>query len=243
MPRLTHVERHAAHTELRRELRRRRRERATDLMGYRAGPALGRPSRRERRRIESVRHDRLFFAGLNPSRLLIRRLLRDRHVLRHTEPGFPPMTPIERRDFDFQQTRELSAQGRIWRYGRRCAPGRYGGEYPTVRWPEGIRIHVRFTANRAVEAAHLRARYPYAPLLVFERARFTLRELNAVERRIERDSDALVRQGFRISLLAVDERHNAVEVGIDRPTAAQRAELRRRYGPSVRVVDENVVPA
>jgi hypothetical protein len=175
--------------------------------------------------------------------LLLRRLFRERvRKVVHYIDG-TPFTPIEWRDFRFQQRRVIPSQGKVERYGKRCAPGAYAGEYPTMRWPEGIRIHVRFTRELAANARRLRARHRYAPLLRFHPARFTLRELNAVSNRIAEDSDQLAADGIEMSTVSVGERRNRVLVGTchgDR--TAQERELRRRYGPTVRVTDECLVP-
>jgi hypothetical protein len=241
VPRLTHAQKHRAHVEIRREARRRRREGAPDLMGYRDGPALGRPDRRERRDIADARAERSL-VGLNPRRLLIRRLLRaDSPAIRKSwELIAAPMTSLELRDYFFQQDRVVESQSRIERYGRRCVPQTYAGEYTTVRWREGIRVHVLFTKSRGKYGRRLAARYPYAALMKVHRARFTLRYLNALQRRIDADWDELHRQGIQVSLTGVRVEYNAVELVIPHPSHEDRTELRRRYGTAIRIVQGEV---
>jgi hypothetical protein len=236
VPRLTDSQRHAANVRVQRQFHRRKRERAHDLMGYRDGPRLGPPSRSELRRISYARENRLFFGGLNPNRLLVRRLLRDHsgRVVRGWDGLEFPMTRIEQRDMAFQE-RVISSQGTVERFGKRCARRTYAGEFPTVRWPAGIRIHVLFTGHLRRNARRLAARYPYERLVIVRRARFTLVQLNAVDRRIERDHEELERAGVDISIWGVDEEHNQVLLGVESITRAGRAEVRRRYGAKVRI--------
>jgi hypothetical protein len=237
LPPLPAAERREARQEMRRQERRRRIQAAPDLQGYRDGPRLRPPSKRERRRIRVARSVRRGF-GLNPSRLLIRRLFRaDRSqiVLRDLYGG-QPLTPVEARDVGFQVFRVIQSQGRVERYGRRCAPDAYAGVYPISRWPEGITLQVLFTRNVGAHAHRLRRLHRYAPLLRFRTVRFTKRELLALQERIDDDWEQLERDGIDISATGIDVAHNAVVIYMPEPTRAARAELRRRYGRGVRVV-------
>lgn len=247
VPRLTHAQKHRAHVDMRREARRRRRERAHDLMGYRRGPRLGPPSRRERRLIREVRGDRLFLYALNPNRLLIRRLLRDHSkvVQRAWDYVDIPATAVEQRDMAFQD-RFINSQGVIERYGPKCARDTYAGEYPTQHWPEGVHLYVLFTGDLRRHERALRARYPYARMMTLRRARFTLAALQATRRRVDRDWDEgdLDRAGVHPTDTYIDDgATNRVIVGLKRVTRAARDELHRRYGPMVAAREEDFVDA
>jgi hypothetical protein len=189
----------------------------------------------------------VFLYALNPNRLLIRRLLRDhsRVVQRAWNYVDFPATAIEQRDMAFQD-RFINSQGVIERYGPKCARDTYAGEYPTQRWPGGVHLYVLFTGDLRRQERAFRARYPYARMMTVRRARYTVADLKATEKRVERDWDDgdLDRAGIHATTLYVDDgATNRVIVGLKRVTRAKRAELHRRYGPMVAARQEDIVDA
>ena len=97
-------------------------EAAPDLMGFRRGPKLAPPTRRERHKIRLKRSERRFF-GLNPSALLVRRLMRD-HSRRSVISQLVGIrvTRLEERELNFQDRIE-DALREVDRYTSRCARG------------------------------------------------------------------------------------------------------------------------
>src|SRR5581483_7813624 len=115
----------------RRYIAERRREFSPDLMGYRRGAPLPPPDSQERQTIADQRAERQQF-GLNSSRLLIRRLLRD-----HSKPvekswdwiGIP-LTALELRTLKFELGFQQST-GLVDSYAEHCAHQDDGGAYFT----------------------------------------------------------------------------------------------------------------
>ena len=206
-----------------------KRQFAPDLMGYRHGPRLGPPSRRERRRIrESIGFRRQF--ALNTNRLLIRRLLRDQRRADH-EFGVP-LAPLESRSMAFRD-KAGQALSPVDQYLRRCARDVDGGLFLTDRVPTGVRIIVSVTAHPEGVREALRVRYRYADLLEVRVVRYSLDYLDEVRERISDDWERLGRLGLDLTSLAVDTSGNRVEVSLRNPSARARRVLARRYGKAV----------
>jgi hypothetical protein len=68
-------------------------------------------------------------------------------------------------------------------------------------------------------------------------------ELDAVSDRVVADDDFLEAQGINVQLVGVEISDNVVDVGVLDLTAAKRAFLETRYGPSVRVRSERIQSA
>jgi hypothetical protein len=185
-----------------------------DLMGYRDGPALGPPSAGELRRIRSALRFRRFF-GLNQSRLLVRRLLRDRSpaVRRSAADLGTPLTPIEQRDFDFR-LRVQNRTASVHRYVDQCARRVSGGIHLDQDDRDGIHIVVSVVAGRGRHLEALQARYRFRALLRVRRVRFTERRLDSVMNRINGDLDELRRIGVHVRSVALLIVQNRVAVTV-----------------------------
>ena len=202
------------------------RERAPDLMGFRYGPRLPPPSPRERRRVRELSHERRFF-GLNPSHLLVRRLMRDHSPRSRTSllVGIQ-VTRIEERDLLFR-TRIEDALGKVDRYGKRCAPDTWADVYlDYTPWPARYRVVALFNGPLAAHRRALARRYRFRGLMDFRSVRYSLRELFAVQRDIDRDWDGWKARGFEINNTGIDPERNVVVVGMEHPTRAARAPAR-----------------
>ena len=207
----------------------RERQFAPDLMGYRDGPALGPPSRRERRRIRaSIGFRRLF--ALNTNRLLIRRLLRD-HRRANYDFGVP-LAPLEIRSMRFRD-KVGSGMGRVEEYLERCARGVSGGVYLADRVPEGAAVIVNLTGERDRHEQALRMRYRYADLLESRLVRYTLQYLEDLQEQISDDWDELERRGVDLTSLSTSTENNRVEVTLRNPSRRAAAILAERYGEAV----------
>lgn len=206
-----------------------------DLMGYRDGPALGPPTMQERRAIRPALRFRRDF-GLNRSRLLVRRLLRDRSpaVRRSAGEWGTPLTALERRDLAFR-TRVQNATYPVRRYVDRCAREVNGGTHLDQSAPQGIRVVVSVVADRQRHLEALRARYRLRGLLRVRSVRFTERQLRSLMDRITADLDELDRTGVEVRSVSLYIARNRVEVTLDDPSSRARRLLRRRYGPALRV--------
>lgn len=207
-------------------------ERAPGLMGFRAGPRLEPPTRNERHLIAAARSERRQL-GLNPSRLLVRRLMRD-HSARSRRFQGTKVTTIEARDLRFRERVEDTTP-EIGRYGDRCARDTYAGLYfdPDRPWPARYRIVLRFTGPLGPHRRALRTRARYHHLLPVRGARHSLRELQALEERVVADLEDWKRQGYRLNSVVLDARRNAVVVGIENPSRQARDAFRERYGSGV----------
>lgn len=216
------------------------RERAPDLMGFRYGPRLPPPSPRERRLIREWSQERRFF-GLNPSHLLVRRLMRDHSPRSRTSFVLDlKVTRIEERDLRFR-TRIEDALGKVDRYGRRCAADTWADVYLDYRpWPARYRVVALFKGPLAAHRRALARRYRFHQLMHLRSVRYSLRELFAVQRDIDRDWDEWKARGFEINNTGIDPERNVVVVGMEHPTKAARAAFRERYGRAV-VVSEEVI--
>ena len=201
---------------------------APDLMGYRGGPRLGRPSRSERREIADALEVRRGL-GLNTDRLLIRRLLRDSHA-----PVVDPDTPVtrlERRVLGRQDAFD-DAIGGIQNFVENCVPGQ-AGLYEDRTPHDGFFLVALVTRDPEGTLTALRARYRYGDLLRVRVVRYSADQLKAVTDAIDRDDRFLRSRGIDIRSLGTDIERNRVEVGLRRPSARARALLRRRYGDVV----------
>ena len=212
------------------------RERAPDLMGFRSGPRLPEPSARERRRIREWSGERRFF-GLNPSHLLVRRLMRDHSSRSRTSFVIGiKVTRIEERDLLFR-TRIDDALGRVDAYGKRCARDTWADVYlDHGRWPARYRVVALFKGPLAAQRRALTRRYRFRQLMDLRRVRYSLRELLAVQRDI--DWDEWKARGFEINNTGIDSERNAVVVGMEHPSKAAREAFRERYGRAVIVTGE-----
>jgi DNA-binding transcriptional ArsR family regulator len=235
VPKLSEAKRAAGAREAHRYMRQRRREFRHDLMGYRRGPKLPPPSRRERRRITDERGARLMFA-LNPSRLLIRRLLRDhsRAVENSYDELGIALTPLEIRTVRFEY-RFQDATGLIDTYAERCARKDDGGAYFSYRRGRGQLFVVNVTrrVDHYLDAYQLRFRY--GPLLRVRRVQFSLRALSHAQAKLNRDWDngRLARDHIDVVSTGIDEERNAVVVDLSNPSRRTARILRRRYGQAV----------
>ena len=211
------------------------REFAHDLMGYRRGPKLPRPTRKERRRIAEERSARLEFA-LNPSRLLIRRLLRDhsKAVRNSYDLIGIALTPLEVRTVNFE-LRFQDATGLVDAYAARCARRDDGGAYFSYHPVRAQLFVVNVTrhVDRYLDA--YQERFRYRLLLRVRRVRFNLRTLNHVEDRVDADlaSGWFDRHKLNLVLFGIDEERNAVVIGLHSPSRRAARILRRRYGAAV----------
>jgi hypothetical protein len=97
-------------------------------------------------------------------------------------------------------------------------------------------IRVGFTVDPAPYMIDLVKLFPYPTALRSYKAGLNAHQLEALQRRIERDIPALQKQGFAIRTVGANVSTNIVEIGILHPTPARRAALRQRYGPHVRVL-------
>jgi hypothetical protein len=204
-----------------------------DLMGYRDGPALGPPSRRERRAIRHALRFRRSF-GLNTSRLLIRRLLRDRSpaVQRWAGELGTPLAAPERSDFRFR-TRVESGTRAVDRYVDLCAGRVSGGIHIDQRHPRGIHVVVSVVAGRARHLKALSSRYRFRALLRVRLVRFTERHLQALMDRLNGDVDEFERLGVDVDSFGLSITHNRVFMEVEGLTRRERRLLRRRYGPAL----------
>ncbi|MEA2397699.1 MAG: hypothetical protein QOK25_1255 [Thermoleophilaceae bacterium] len=245
VPRLSAAVRHGGDLAVARYHRQRRREFAHDLMGYRDGPPLRPPSHGERKRIRDIRSTREQF-GLNASTLLIRRLMRDRA---HRDRGFGllgiALTPLEIQTVRFED-RVQDSIAPLDAYAAHCAADEFGGAYFFNRRAGGY-VGAIFTAHLGHHVKALRARLRYGALLRVRRGRYTLRQLNAVQRRVNRDWDSgeLARQGLDVQSTGRDDQANRVEVGLSNPSPHAAQVLLQRYGYAVRMnpEPEHVGPA
>jgi hypothetical protein len=206
-----------------------------DLMGYRDGPALGRPSARERRTIRSALRFRRTF-GLNDSRLLIRRLLRDRSpAVRRTAAEYgTPLAPLEQRELEFRIEVQNSTRP-VHRYVARCARAVSGGIHLDQRDPLGIRVVVSVVAGRARHLEALSERYRLRSLLRVRRVRFTERRLRVVQDRLGDDFDELQALGVDMRSTTLSIARNRVIATVVDASPSDRRLLRRRYGPPLRI--------
>ena len=225
----------------RRYIAERRREFAPGLMGFRRGPRLPPPSPAERRQIFLQRGERLLFA-LNPSRLLIRRLLRDHSpvVRKGLDLVGARLTPLELRTENFEQGAFQKAIYMVEAYGSRCARQDYGGIFTSERPRQPMLLTVNVTRAVAYYLARYRARFRYGILLRVRRVRFSLATLNQVYARISSDSSH-GRLHLNINRVALNVQANRIDVGLGHPSRRAARLLRRRYGPAVHV-DPNPVP-
>jgi hypothetical protein len=204
-----------------------------DLMGYRDGPALGPPSPSERRAIRrALRFRRIF--GLNETRLLIRRLLRDRSpAVRRAESDWgTPLTSVEERDFAFRMRLESSTLA-VHDYVELCAGRVSGGIHLDQNARGGIRVVVSVVDGRAHHEEALRDRYRFRALLRVRVVRFTERRLKALMDRLNGDVDELERLGVDVDSFGLSITHNRVFMEVGGLTRRERHLLRRRYGPAL----------
>jgi hypothetical protein len=97
-------------------------------------------------------------------------------------------------------------------------------------------IRVGFTVDPAPYMIDLVKLFPYPRNLRSFRAGISERALEALQRRFERDHDELTKEGFRIAGDGANISDNDFEITLVHPTQAQKKELRRRYGPHIRVI-------
>lgn len=206
-------------------------------MGYRHGPRLPRPSRKERREIADERASRLQFA-LNPNRLLIRRLLRDRSpTVRNSYDlyGFA-LAPLELRTVNFEE-RFQDSTARVDKYAARCGRRHYGGAYFSYRpaRPQLFVVNVTTRVDHYLDA--YQARFRYGRLLRVRRVRFSEITLERVQNKVDADWDSgwLKRRKLDVTSTGLDDEQNAVIVTLSNPSRRAARILRRRYGPAVRM--------
>ncbi len=211
----------------------RRRQFAPDLMGYREGPPLPPPSEWEQTEIEeSVRFRKTF--ALNTSRLLIRRLLRDRS--KEVEDSITrfsvPLAPPEARGMSFRD--ELrSSRKPLLAYMSQCAKDEDGGLYLADLVPKGVVLVVNVTGRPRHHLRELRARFAHRGVMRVRKVTYSERYLRALSNRLVKDSDALEGRGLDISEVAVDVELNRVAVGLKNPSPMARRVLVQRYGRAV----------
>ena len=235
VPTLSAAKRAAGNRAAEQYVRERHDEFNANLMGYRRGSRLPRETRHERRTIADQRATRLQFA-LNPSRLLIRRLLRDhsRAVRKsHSVIGIA-LTPLEVRTIEFELHFE-QATTPIDRYSARCARGDAGGAYfSRHRGRAELRVvNVTRDIGRYLDA--YRSRVRYGLLLRVRRVRFSVVALKRVQQRLDGDwlRGDLARLNVEVVSTGIDDERNAIEVDLSNPSPTAAATLRQRYGRAV----------
>lgn len=168
-------------------------------------------------------------AGFRADRAYVQSLLQ--RGLRRTEVGELPATPREARYLALRERLELGAAGQ--RYLRRH-PG--STAWWTVRdnWPREPYIVVHVTGDPARMLARLKpvARFPRN--LRVERVRYSERELDRVENRVNEDYDRLRKAGFTVAGSEADLDRNRVYVELATRRGDHAAYFARRYGPAVR---------
>ncbi len=102
------------------------------------------------------------------------------------------------------------------------------------------RVWVGFTADAAAHLAAARERLARPEMLVAFEARYSERELRALQARISADIDELARLGVDVSSISADVRRNRVEVGVRTVGGRGPRLLRGRYGAEKIVVEEGV---
>jgi hypothetical protein len=172
---------------------------------------------------------------LNPSTLLIRRLLRAHGRGVDPEGGGTgvPLAAPEVRDLEFRRRVE-DAVVRLVRYQQRCATRSSAGLYLFDR-RSGVFVGVRFTIGVRHHRLQMLRRFPYGALLRVRSARFTLKQLSAVQRRIEEDDAFLRSRGIEVGATDLDIVRNQVAVELRRAPSGAGRYLSHRYGGTVRV--------
>ena len=213
----------------------RSREYARDLMGFRPGPVLGDPSRAELRKIRASKRFRHTFR-LNPSTLLIRRLLRadgERGVEQDGGGTGVPLAAEEVRDLAFRSRVEHDAT-RLARFQRLCLGRSSAGVYLFDR-RRGVRVAALFTRDTSAHRRQAVRRLRFGSLLAVRRVRYTLRHLEAVQERVANDERALRARNVKLGATDVDIVHNRVEVEVVCGCRDARRILRRKYGDAALV--------
>jgi hypothetical protein len=91
--------------------------------------------------------------------------------------------------------------------------------------------HLAFTRNAVAYERSLRKAVPHPDRMCVSPALYTLRELNAAQRRIERDWDWLNRRGVVLTSLGVNEQTGTLDIGLHYSSKGDATQvLRRRYG-------------
>jgi hypothetical protein len=201
-------------------------------MGYRRGPELAPPSPRERRKIRRSLEFRHTFR-LNPSVLLIRRLLRAHgHGVDPAGGGTGvPLAALELRDLKFR-SRVERASVRLTRFQRLCAGRTSAGLYLFDR-RVGAYVAARFTSNLRARRRQMLRRFEFGPVLRVLPARFSLRDLTSVQRRIEDDEAFLATRGIEVGATDIDVARNRVGIELKRGGASGRRLMLRRYEHAV----------
>jgi hypothetical protein len=201
-------------------------------MGYRRGPALGPPSVPERHKIRRSLEFRHLFR-LNPSVLLIRRLLRAHgHGIDPAGGGTGvPLAALELRDLAFR-SRVEGAIFRLTRFQRLCAGRTSAGLYLFDR-REGVSVATRFTGHLGARRRQMLRRFEFGPVLRVLPARFSLRDLTSVQRRIEDDEAFLAAHGIEVGATDIDVARNRVGVELRRGGTRGRRLMLRRYRHAV----------
>jgi hypothetical protein len=164
--------------------------------------------------------------GLPHGRAYVRRMLR-RKV---------PYTKAELRYQDLQYALELE-DIRISRYVRKLGD-EYGGSDVEGRFPGKPRLVVRFKDRVAFHERKLRRIVKHPDRLRVVRATYSVKELGALERRIQKDAvdgfiDGYGDAGFFVTNTYTDR--GRVFVRVLTPRADARAYFREQYGPAVKV--------
>jgi streptogrisin C len=121
----------------------------------------------------------------------------------------------------------------------RSAPAAFAGAYLDA---SGVTV-VKFTTHVRRYGALARAMLPDPAHVRVAPARYSLRVLTAVHRRIDAQLPALLRAGLPITTVAVDVVANRVAVSVARRSSAIELALRSRFGPAIGVDVVNVAPA
>jgi len=130
-----------------------------------------------------------------------------------------------------------------WLRRHRKARKALAGRWFSVSSRHGA-YHLAFTRNAAAYQKALRKVVPHPDRLCVGPALYTSAELDAAQRRVERDWDRLARRGVILNELGVDIPGNTLVVGIDRSSRGDAAQvLRRRYAGRVAMRVEFVEPA
>lgn len=168
--------------------------------------------------------------GLRAERRFVRRIesnLRFGDIGRET--WSVALTTAEKRDLD-RRMRVRRGVPRIPDYGA-ARPLSFAGVYIDQR--RGGRVMVGFTRNLVQHRARLKRLFPFKQSLELFAARFSLRELQAIERRVIARREAARRRGLEISMVAISVPKNTVEVWLSESSRDATPRLRALFGPAV----------
>ena len=177
-----------------------------------------------------MRFRRIF--GLNTDPAFVRRTVEDPALVASSERFSVPLTAAEEQEMRLRISISKATQDTVRSYGTDKARDSFAGVY--IDQKNGGLVYVAFTKDAQAHMDYLRATFPYPAKLRSFTATYTLAELGDLRDRVRADWKALERD-IDINYLALDERENAVVVGVPVPTPAIEQQLRDRYGAAVKV--------